>query len=510
MRAAFIGFVALALAAVFALVSLPAQAADETLFGSTVPPITADSDTSAVTLGTTVTAKVSGKVTGIRFYKGTGNTGTHVGAVYSSNGGLSVKGNFTNETASGWQTWKPASAISVAAGGQFTAAVLMPKGHYAVANSYAWPKQTTSLTGTKGVYKYGSTVAYPTTVYQSSNYFIDVVFVADAAPSPTPTVTPTDPPASPTPTPTDPPTTASPTPTDPPTTQPPSTTLMGWQVTPQNVGLAPLGMTCDSLPVYTGPDKPANGAVISGQLVAKSLDLSAGGITIEKSCVRPTSVGRGMPTLTTTDYNGNLLPGADLVTIRDSEIDGSRLTAELSAWTAGFVGIANLQRNYIHHIGTGVNLMNTGTSLDALVENNYITDMTAWGDPATNGNHSDGFTIRDFTDAQRADRQVTVRNNRIDCSNGDSCTGAFFIQAYSGRIDNLTLTGNLLEGVGYTLGLEWKNAGYSNVAATNNRFVSTGWGPVYYDGGPGFSQWTDNYRYDSAATDGKGAVVGKP
>jgi len=385
----------------------------------------------------------------------------------------------------------------------------MPKGRYAVANSYPWPQQTPSLTGTKGVYKYGTGVQFPTIVYQSSNYFIDVVFTADVAPSPTPTVTPTSPPASPSPTPTDPPTTASPTPTDPPTTQPPAATLMGWQVTSQNVGLAPLGLSCDTLPAYTGPDKPARGALISGKLVSQSLDLSAGGVTIEKSCIKPTSVGRGLPVLTTTDNNVTFKPGADLVTIRDSEISGELLSNEMGALSTGFIGIANLQRNYVHHLGSGLALYNTGQTLDSIVENNYVTDMLGWGNPATDGNHSDAFTIRDFTDAQRSTRVATIVNNRFDCDSPNA-TGAFFIQAYADRIDNVTLSGNLLEGRGWLLGLEWKNAGYSNIRAIDNRFnpAPDAFGTVYEDGGPGWAEWTDNYRYDPAQPDGKGTKIG--
>ena len=44
-----------------------------------------------------------GFVTGVRFYKGTGNTGTHP-ALWTASGQLLATGTFTNETATGWQT----------------------------------------------------------------------------------------------------------------------------------------------------------------------------------------------------------------------------------------------------------------------------------------------------------------------------------------------------------------------------------------------------------------------
>ena len=46
---------------------------------------------------------VAGQVTGVRFYKGSGNTGTHIGNLWSSTGTLLASATFTGESASGWQ-----------------------------------------------------------------------------------------------------------------------------------------------------------------------------------------------------------------------------------------------------------------------------------------------------------------------------------------------------------------------------------------------------------------------
>lgn len=285
--------------------------------------------------------------------------------------------------------------------------------------------------------------------------------------------------------------------------------VQGWTLTAETVGLAPLGLSCDSLPVYTGPAKPLAGTTISGQLITNGLDLSAGGIMIERSCIQPTSIGRGLPVLTTTDNNVTFLPGPEPVTIRDSEIDGSRLGTEMGALSTGFIGIATVQRNYVHHLGSGIALFHSGASLDALIENNYVTDLLGWGDAATTGNHSDAFTIRDFSNVERPDRKAVIRNNRFDCDSPNP-TGAFFIQAYAGRIDNVTIEGNLLEGSGYQLALEAKDSGYSNITATDNRFSGTGFGAVYVTGGPGFASWQDNYVYAAAAPGARGTAVSEP
>ena len=154
----------------------PASAASESLFGSTVPAIKADSDAAAVTVGTAFRAKKAGQVTAVRFYKGTGNSGPHVGAIYAADGLMSMRVNFTRETASGWQTATLRSPVYLSAGATFVAAVSMPNGHYAATSSYPWPKSSTSLTGTRGVYTYGSGVRFPKSTYQSTSYFVDVSF----------------------------------------------------------------------------------------------------------------------------------------------------------------------------------------------------------------------------------------------------------------------------------------------------------------------------------------------
>src|SRR5690606_23016176 len=76
-----------------------------TIWPHTVAPQeAADSDSSPVNVGVKFTTEVSGYVTGIRFYKGTGNSGTHVGSLWSSSGQLLARADFTDETAVGWQT----------------------------------------------------------------------------------------------------------------------------------------------------------------------------------------------------------------------------------------------------------------------------------------------------------------------------------------------------------------------------------------------------------------------
>lgn len=280
----------------------------------------------------------------------------------------------------------------------------------------------------------------------------------------------------------------------------------GWKVHASNVGLAPLGLSCGSLPRYTGGYRVPHGSRISGMLITTGLDLSEGDIIIERSCIQPTSAGPGMPVLSTFDYNTMRVTNARVV-IRNSELDGSKLARKSAAMTAAFIGIADLYSNYIHGFGSGIGLMNTGTSLDATIERNYVTGLIAWGDPAKDGNHSDAFTIRDFSAADNPRRKAVVRNNRFNEDSGND-SGALFLQTYSGEIDNVLIDGNLLEGNNYQLQLGMLNHPYSNVRAVDNRMSGTGFGPLNVQGGVGFSEFSQNCIFDSRRPDACGQAIG--
>ena len=54
-----------------------------------------------MTLGLQFYSDVAGSVTGIQFYKGASNTGTHVGTLWTATGGKLASVTFSNETAFG-------------------------------------------------------------------------------------------------------------------------------------------------------------------------------------------------------------------------------------------------------------------------------------------------------------------------------------------------------------------------------------------------------------------------
>ena len=153
------------------------------------PGTPADSDSSAVEVGMRFRATVAGQVTGVRFYKGSGNTGTHVGHLWSNTGTQLGTVTFSGETASGWQTATFATPVTIAANTTYVVSYYAPVGHYAGDNSYFatggvvnGPLQALQdgADGANGLYRYGAGGGFPNATWQSSNYWVDVIFNATA------------------------------------------------------------------------------------------------------------------------------------------------------------------------------------------------------------------------------------------------------------------------------------------------------------------------------------------
>lgn len=170
--------------------------------GPVTPKTLTDTDTKAVELGVKFQATVAGTISGVRFYKGPQNTGTHTGSLWNANGTLLAKATFVNESASGWQQVNFASPVPVAANTTYVASYYAPVGKYSSSGNYFTanitngPLKALSATtpGGNGVYKYGAGGGFPNSTYNKTNYWVDVVFsegsVADTTP---PTVTSVNP-----------------------------------------------------------------------------------------------------------------------------------------------------------------------------------------------------------------------------------------------------------------------------------------------------------------------------
>nr|WP_244561355.1 DUF4082 domain-containing protein [Bradyrhizobium canariense] len=159
----------------------------QSLFGTNDAPGVANSgDTNPVEVGVKFTVSVNGTITGLRFYKGSLNTGPHVADLWSSTGALLATATFTNETASGWQQVNFSNPVAITAGTTYVASY-HTNGNYSGSQNYFTTSlangQLTAPAGANGVYSYGSGSAFPTNTFKSSNYWVDVIFNGSSATS---------------------------------------------------------------------------------------------------------------------------------------------------------------------------------------------------------------------------------------------------------------------------------------------------------------------------------------
>jgi hypothetical protein len=169
-----------------------------TIMSASATPTTVDSnDGQAVELGVKFKADTAGFITGLRFYKATANTGTHVGHLWSTSGTLLGSATFTSESKSGWQQVNFSSPIPVSANTVYVASYFAPKGRYSENVSYFAKTGINSpplhaladgASGADGVYVYSSKGGFPTTGWESTYYWVDVVYTTSAPANPQLTV----------------------------------------------------------------------------------------------------------------------------------------------------------------------------------------------------------------------------------------------------------------------------------------------------------------------------------
>jgi hypothetical protein len=160
-------------------VNFAASAAGQTLFTTQTPLVGNDTDGFAEELGMKFTSTVAGQITAIRYWKASSETGTHIGRIWSSTGQLLASATFTNETASGWQQQALTTPLSIAANTQYVVSV---NSTFFVISQSGLASQVVngnlrSVVGSNGVW--GNAGLFPTTTWENSNYFRDVVFIAN-------------------------------------------------------------------------------------------------------------------------------------------------------------------------------------------------------------------------------------------------------------------------------------------------------------------------------------------
>ena len=164
--------------------------------GSATPASPNANDGTGIEVGVKFTTDVSGYVDGVRFYKGSANTGTHVGSLWDGSGNLLSQATFTNESASGWQSVGFPDPVPVTAGTTYVASYHSSGGYAyssfglqgAVDNSPLHALASGS-SGGNGVFQYAASSTFPTQSYNASNYWVDVSFNTVAQNTTPPTVT---------------------------------------------------------------------------------------------------------------------------------------------------------------------------------------------------------------------------------------------------------------------------------------------------------------------------------
>ncbi len=169
------------------------------IFGLAQTPFTPSSgDANSVEVGVKFTSQAAGWITGVRFFKGAGNTGTHIGHLWTASGQLLATSTFTSESSTGWQQANFPTPVPVTAGTTYVASYFAPNGDYAgdnLGNDFASADEgldkgagagplvalPDATSGGNGIYSYGGD-AFPTASFGASNYWVDAV-LATAAPA---------------------------------------------------------------------------------------------------------------------------------------------------------------------------------------------------------------------------------------------------------------------------------------------------------------------------------------
>src|SRR5262249_4633391 len=128
------------------------------------PAIVDGGDPGAVELGVKFRSDVAGTITGIRFYKSAGNTGTHGGNLSSTAGEKLATVTLTGERSSGGQRMTFGTPVAIQPNTVYGASYFAPKGHYSATLAYFATQGVAppplhaladGVSGGNGVYAYG-------------------------------------------------------------------------------------------------------------------------------------------------------------------------------------------------------------------------------------------------------------------------------------------------------------------------------------------------------------------
>lgn len=151
-----------------------------------------DNNPGPLEVGFKFKSSLDGYITGVRFYKMAGMTGTHTGSLWDRQGNRIATATFGGETGSGWQEVTFSGPVAITANTVYTASVFMQNGVYAYTTNYfTSPVVSSPLTAPahntadaadafdnrgQGVFDASGSSVYPTGSVNQANYWVDVSF----------------------------------------------------------------------------------------------------------------------------------------------------------------------------------------------------------------------------------------------------------------------------------------------------------------------------------------------
>lgn len=156
--------------------SLALYGSRDSIYTSQTPAEYLDAGPDGWQVGTRFQADYDGKITGYRFFKAPGETGTHTARLYNYQGQQIHSAQFANESASGWQRVSFLTTVPVIAGQSYYVTV---NTNVKQAKTYAYFTQYGGITRSWGLAfrgAYGQPInAFPSTS-SGSSFFVDVYF----------------------------------------------------------------------------------------------------------------------------------------------------------------------------------------------------------------------------------------------------------------------------------------------------------------------------------------------
>ncbi len=164
----------------------PPSGSSYTLFSSTAAPSMIINARTGVESGMKFTSDQSGYVQGVRFYKSFGDTGTHVGSLWSATGQLLAQATFSNETASGWQQVAFGVPVAIQANTTYVVSYhgtffAYDGGYFTQARSNGPLHAVSDAVSVNGVYAFSNSSAFPTIGSGAANFWVDVSFLSGAS-----------------------------------------------------------------------------------------------------------------------------------------------------------------------------------------------------------------------------------------------------------------------------------------------------------------------------------------